>query len=468
MNQHHLSAAKSVFFPSALTASGWQENVVMGISPDGKIASLESNQSPKRVDEFFDVVALPGMVNVHSHAFQRALAGLTEYRTARHDSFWTWRKLMYDFLEQLTPDDMYTIARQLYLEMLLAGYTWVGEFHYLHNDFGGRRYGNLAEMSESLIRAAQDTGIGLCLLPTLYQRGGFDDAELAGGQQRFELSNSEFLQLYEYLSEKQSVGFSVNLAIHSLRAVSFDAANEIISSVRSLNPDCCVHIHIAEQVKEVEDCHARHGLRPVEFLFENFAVNGNWCLIHATHSEAHELELIANSCAVVGLCPSTEANLGDGFFSARDFFDTGGLFAIGGDSHCSVDLRDELRTMEYVQRLRTRQRAILGTDVQSTGRHLYQRAAFGGGQALGVEAGVIKIGARADLTLVDPNHPAIAGATGDRLIDRLIFCNADDPIIGSIVGGQMYSMDQPEFQQQVIESQDEFVELSRRLMGNRS
>lgn len=440
----------------------------MEITGDGKIASLKFNQASANVDESFDAVALPGMVNAHSHAFQRALAGLTEYRTARHDSFWTWRKLMYDFLEQLTPDDVYIIARQLYLEMLLAGYTWVGEFHYLHHDFGGRRYGHLAEMSEAIIRAAEDTGIGLCLLPVLYQRGGFDDAELAGGQKRFELSNHEFLQLHESLVGKQTDRLSVHIAIHSLRAVSVAATNEITSLVLKTNPDCRVHMHIAEQVKEVEDCLAQHGQRPIEFLFSNFDVNENWCLIHATHAEADELKLIAKSGAVVGLCPSTEANLGDGIFSARDFFDAGGMFAIGGDSHCSVDLRDELRTMEYVQRLHSRQRAILGTDLQSTGRYLYQRAACGGAQAIGVATGVIEIGARADLTLVDPNHPAIAGATGDRLIDRLIFCHADDPIIGSLVGGQAYTMDQADFQQQVFESQDEFAILSRRLMGSSS
>ncbi len=456
---------RTLRFSAALLPDGWHNEVVIGVSDDGKITSLASGDLQTTVDESYNLVALPGMVNVHSHAFQRAFAGLSEFRTsADQDSFWTWRKLMYGFLSQLTPDDVYVTARQLFLEMLLAGYTWVGEFHYLHNDLDGQRYGNVSEMSQAIVRAAADTGIALKLLPVLYQRAGFDNSPLTGGQRRFELSNDQFVRLYEDASGFAQSNYSVGMALHSLRAVSVEAASEVITAVQSIDADCSIHIHAAEQTGEVDDCLHHHAARSIEFLFDHFDVDAKWCLIHATHLNNDELNAIASSQAVVGLCPTTEANLGDGFFPARDFLDAGGCISIGSDSHCAVDLRDELRTLEYGQRLQRRGRAILGSNERSVGRHLYQSTAAGGAKAIGVETGVLQVGARADLTLVDPDHPAIAGARGDALIDRMVFCNADDPIVGSMVGGRMYSMDTPEFQDLVFESQYQFLALSRRLM----
>ena len=291
----------------------------------------------------------------------------------------------------------------------------------------------------SLPKAAAEAGIGLCHLPVLYQRGGFQDEPLARGQDRFEFCDKEFIDLVtrcnrEWVDRKNT---ALGIAIHSLRAVKNSVSNSVISSLKSELGDIPIHIHVAEQIKEVDDCLAAHGMRSVEFLFSEFDVDENWCLIHATHLNDDELKLIADSGAVVGLCPTTEGNLGDGFFRASEYLKSGGKIAIGGDSHCSVDFRDELRMLEYGQRLQTQGRAILGTNELSVGRRLYQSTATGGAQAIGVPTGEIKIGNRADFTLVDPNHPAIAGAKGDRLLDRVVFTNAGSPIVGSVVAGQM-------------------------------
>lgn len=317
------STTKTVQFQTALVDGHWQDQAVVEIDSNGWIKQVGLASDGMLADETYDLAALPGMVNVHSHAFQRAIAGLSEFRTTAQDSFWTWRNLMYDFLLKLTADDVYVIARQLYLEMMLAGYTWVAEFHYLHNRPDGRRYPNLAELSRSLIRAASDAGIGLCLVPVLYQRGGFDNRPLQGGQRRFELSNQQFIELFEQVNQVQRNDFATGMALHSLRTATVLAGNEVISEVLVRKPDCPVHIHVAEQIQEVEDCLKIHAQRPVEFLFENFPVNANWCLIHATHLDPGEIDLICGSGAIAGLCPTTEANLGDGLFSARTFMSMG-------------------------------------------------------------------------------------------------------------------------------------------------
>jgi len=422
-------------FQSALVGDHWQNNVRITVGSDGLIESIESDVSDSDIEP---IVAIPGIANVHSHAFQRGFAGLSEYRTAANDSFWTWRKLMYDFVGRLTPDDVYSIAKQLYSEMLAAGYTWVGEFHYLHNDIGGATYANIGEMSDAITRAASDTGIGLCHLPVLYQRGGFDDEPIAPGQDRFVLSDDQFSELVEkcHSSLGDKPNAKVGIAIHSLRAASVHAATLAIDHLRKLDSAAPIHIHVAEQTAELDACQKTHGKRSVEFLFDNLPVDEHWCLIHSTHLNDQELKSIAESRAVVGLCPTTEANLGDGIFRAEEFLAAGGQISIGSDSHCSVDLREELRILEYGQRLTTRRRAVLGSDDVSVGRNLYCRAAKGGAQALGINAGEIAVGKRADFTLVDPLHPSIDGVEGDRILDRLIFANIGNPIAGVVVGGR--------------------------------
>ena len=421
-------------FRTALIGDQWQDNVEILVSDTGLIEQIEFNVA----GDVEDLIALPGMINVHSHAFQRGFAGLSEFRTTAHDSFWTWRKLMYDFVGRLSPEDVYSIARQLYSEMLAAGYTWVGEFHYLHNAPDGDSYTNRGEMSDAIFRAANDTGIGLCHLPVLYQRGGFEDEPIAPGQNRFVLNDEHFFDLVEHCRSKSMSHSNRNfgIALHSLRAVSSEAASAAVAHVKQLNLDAPIHIHVAEQTAELDACVSKHGKRSVEFMFDSLPIDESWCLIHATHLNDVELSLIAESKAVVGLCPTTEANLGDGVFRGEEFLQAGGRIGIGSDSHCSIDFREELRLLEYGQRLTMRRRAILGTDDVSVGRNLYCQAAAGGARALGINAGEIGVGKRADFTLVDPAHPAIDNVCGDRILDRLIFTNIDNPVVGVVVGGR--------------------------------
>lgn len=455
-----MNQTKRIRFRAALCGDGWIDQPVFEIDTRGIIVAVDQRIE---FDEEHDLVALPGMVNLHSHAFQRGFAGLSEYRTSDRDSFWTWRSLMYDFVEKLTPLDCHIIATQLYLEMLATGYTWVGEFHYLHLlQSDSTRY---QEMLDSIRLAATKTGIGICYLPVLYQRGGFGDAQLTGGQKRFQLSNEQMLQLVEQLrSNLASDNERVGLALHSLRAVAPENGNAMILALRELGTESFpIHIHVAEQEREVEDCVSFHGCRSVEFLFDNYPVDENWCLIHATHLNDRELQQICESNAVVGLCPTTEANLGDGIFRSAEFLDAGGRFGIGSDSHSSVNLMEELRLIEYGQRLQTRNRAILGDQSKSVGRQLYENAAKYGGQAIGGLTGVLSVGSRADMTLVDPSSASIGGAFGDRLLDRLIFCTADHAIAGVAIGGKFTMTRSVEFQQSLAESTQKFIELNQRL-----
>ncbi len=450
-------------FRSALVQDQWKERVSISVR-DGIITAIESDGDCS-VDQEFDLVALPGMINLHSHAFQRGFAGLSEYRTAERDSFWTWRQMMYQFVMQLTPDHAYIVARQLYLEMLAAGYTWVGEFHYLHNDANGKSFSNLGEMSDAIIRAAHDVGIGLCHLPVLYQRGGFLDEPLSEGQRRFELSTNQFLDLVGKLTSASAndPNVTIGMALHSLRAVDIKTSSEIISHLRNQNSAIPIHIHVAEQVKEVADCESVHNMRPVEYLYNHLDVDKHWCLIHATHLVDSEVRSIARSGAVVGLCPTTEANLGDGFFPAKEFLAMKGLIGIGSDSHCAVDFRDELRTLEYGQRLQRKSRAVLGSQTESVGRNLYRKCARGGAQAIGIDSGSIAIGSRADFTFVDPAHPAIALAQKDRLLDRVIFTHTGNPIAGVSVGGNITLTKSDRFQTMFLESTRQFNQVCRSL-----
>lgn len=457
--------ARQFWFSSALCDGQWLEQVAIGVDGEGTVTSIEAHAP--RSGEFQDLVALPAMVNVHSHAFQRGFAGLSEYRTAERDSFWTWRKLMFGFVARLEPEDAFIIARQLYLEMLAGGYAWVGEFHYLHNDRAGRPYSNPATMCEPLVRAAGEAGIGLCLLPVLYQRGGFANEPLHSGQIRFHQSLDQFGELLAAARRlTDGPNLRCGLALHSLRALAPDIGAE---ALRLAQPGRPVHIHVAEQTAEVDDCLRATGRRPVETLFDQFPVGPDWCLIHATHLTRSERDRIAASGAVVGLCPTTEASLGDGFFPAREYLTAGGRFAVGGDSHCCTSFRDELRTLETVQRLRYRQRAILGSEAASTGRRLFELAAGGGGQALGIATGRIAVGQRADWMLIDPAHPSIAGAERDRLLDCLIFVNSSgpgaSPIHDLVMAGRVIGLSTDRFAEQFSASSREFAATVRRLAG---
>ncbi|MCO5062919.1 MAG: formimidoylglutamate deiminase [Rhizobiaceae bacterium] len=408
----------NIFAAQALLAKGWRNDVRIGME-DGKVISVEPDQQLQPGDERHAIL-LPGMPNLHSHAFQRAMAGLAETRGPGTDSFWSWRDVMYRFALSMSPEQVEATAAQLYVEMLEAGFTRVGEFHYLHHDRDGQPYANISEMADRIAAAASATGIGLTLLPVYYAHSGFGGAAPNDGQRRFINDVNRFARLVEKSRESvdklnQAI---VGVAPHSLRA----ATPEELTEVVALANGAPIHIHVAEQIREVEDCVAWSGMRPVEWLLAHQRVDRNWCLIHATHMTDTETGNMAGSGAVAGLCPITEANLGDGIFPARPFTDMGGAFGVGSDSNVLIGLADELRQLEYSQRLQHRARNVLATPGQSNGRYLFDSALSGGGQALGAHGGLVA-GANADFISLDADRPSLAGKSGDAILDAWIFGN---------------------------------------------
>ena len=374
-----------------------------------------------------DGLRVPGIANLHSHAFQRAMAGLAERQTHPEDSFWTWRETMYRFAERMTPDSSYAVARQLYVEMLEAGYTTVCEFHYLHHATGGRTYDNPAQMSQALIAAARDTGIRMTLLPVLYMTGGFDGRALSARQQRFGHDVDAFLRLLQALRAEENDLLRIGCAFHSLRAVPETAMREVLAALPEQTP---VHIHIAEQIGEVQDCLSLRGARPVEWLQQHFELSPRWTLVHATHVTAEEIHGIARSGATVAICPTTEANLGDGLFPLRDYLQAGGAWGIGSDSHISVSPVEELRWLEYGQRLATRQRNIAVTpDSPSVGETLLRGALAGASQATGQDGS-------GDHLLLDAAAPIFAGVQPSDAVDRWIFSGNRSVVQSVYVGGR--------------------------------
>jgi len=413
----------------------------------GAFAGLQAQaQRGERIGRF----VVPGMPNLHSHAFQRAMAGLAERRgfvdkcdqatsSRDHDSFWTWREVMYAFAGRIGPDDLRAIAAQLYVEMLKAGYTQVCEFHYLHHQPDGTPYADPAEMSLALIEAAREAGIGLTLLPTLYMTGGFDGRALSERQRRFGHTVDAYLRLLERLRALESPMLRVGIALHSLRAVPEDALRVVLDSEPARSGP--VHIHIAEQIGEVQDSLAIRKARPVEWLLDHADVDARWCLVHATHLSDDETRRIAASGAVAGLCPTTEANLGDGLFPLRAYLDAGGRLGIGSDSHISVSPVEELRWLEYGQRLATRHRNVSASAATpSTGATLFAHALAGGAQASGVDIGRLgaKDGAapRADLVVLDEAAPLLAGRDAAHAIDTWLFAGNANLVRDVMAGGE--------------------------------
>lgn len=408
-----------IFAEHALLPCGWAADVLVTIGTDGRIVTVAtgpSDAADKRV-----ATLAPAVSNLHSHTFQRAMAGLTERRgpAGQSDSFWTWRELMYRFLNVLTPDEIEAVASFAFLEMLEAGYAAVAEFHYLHHAPGGVSYADLAELSGRIAHAAGKTGIGLTLLPVHYRRGGLDERPLAGGQLRFGNDLERFGSLLDgarrHLASLEADA-RLGLAPHSLRGVGEDD----IRALGALLPDAPIHIHIAEQEAEVEAIVTSTGQRPVDWLLHHFDVDDRWCLIHATHMTQDEIARVARSGAIVGLCPVTEANLGDGIFPGADFAAAGGRFGIGTDSNVRISLAEELRQIEYSQRLGRKARAVLAQPGGSVGRFAYTQALEGGAQALGRDAGRIEAGAFADLVSFAPNETSDL-PRGDALLDAWIF-----------------------------------------------
>jgi len=410
----------SIHVKSALTPAGWQKDVRLTIK-GGQIASVETGVAAQADDERHDII-VPGMPNLHSHAFQRGMAGLAEVRGPGADSFWSWRNVMYRFALSMTPDHVEAVASQLYMEMLEAGFSRVGEFHYLHHAIDGRAYADISEMAQRIAAAASQTGIGLTLLPVFYAHSTFGGAAPNEGQRRFINSTDSFARLLDgcRVAVKGLADGKVGVAPHSLRAVTPDE----LSAVVAMAKDGPIHIHVAEQVKEVEDCIAWSGARPVEWLLDNAALDERWCLIHATHMTDDETRRMAQSKAVAGLCPITEANLGDGTFNAVVFGEAGGKFGIGSDSNVLIGIPDELRQLEYSQRLAHRSRNVLAAAGQSTGRALFDGAIEGGGIGLASKTG-LAIGNPADF--VSLAAPEIGGQTDDVILDSWLFANGSKP-----------------------------------------
>ncbi len=403
-----------LWFESALLGTGWARRVRIGLG-GGVIASIESGVAPDPDDQRHGV-ALPGLCNVHSHGFQRGMAGLSERRGRPDDDFWSWREVMYRFLDRLTPEDIAAITCQAYVEMLETGFTRVGEFHYLHNDVDGAAYSDPGETAGAIVAAAEVSGIGLTLLPVFYAHGDFGGAVPAPGQRRFLSDVDGFARLIEASQTKLPADAVLGIAPHSLRAVTPDELRAILPMA-----DGPIHIHAAEQTKEVEACIAWSTARPVEWLLDNADVDARWCLIHSTHLTDMECDRLAASNAVAGLCPVTEANLGDGIFPATRYFENGGRIGVGTDSNILIDAPGELRGIEYSQRLAHRRRALLADEaVPSVGRTLFDAAQAGGAQALGVRGG-LALGAPADIVALDRAHPALAGVAEDTLLDAWIF-----------------------------------------------
>ena len=439
-----------LFFPTMFSGSDWLNDVLMDIDKNGTIKSLLSESKSSNADEIIDGTCLPGMPNLHSHAFQRAMAGLTEIAGSGGSNFWTWQRVMYDFLTKLLPEDVEAIASQLYMEMLKGGFTSVAEFHYLHNDKNGNQFDNPSEMSDRIFAAANNTGIGLTHLPVLYAHGGFGAVTPQEGQKRFLQNISQFQLLLETLNNRYGSDGQrkIGMALHSLRAVS----PEMIKDAVTLMHKVPIHIHIAEQKKEVDQCIEWSGQRPVEWLLENINVNNRWCLIHATHMNNKEINALANTHATVGLCPTTEANLGDGIFPLEKFMLKKGKIGVGSDSNTSVDVAEELRLLEYGQRLSQQRRNIGAIENNtSTGETLFKASLAGGSQALDQPIGMLTPGRRADFIVLNNQHPVLFGRRGSAIIDSWIFTGGRELISDVFVAGQHLIKNHRHIRQENIE-----------------
>ncbi|MGE0240544.1 MAG: formimidoylglutamate deiminase [Parvibaculaceae bacterium] len=427
-------------FAAALLPDGWAEDVTLTLDAHGMIETIATGRADPKAKSLKGI-AIPAVPNVHSHAHQRLMAGLAEVAGPGADSFWTWREVMYGFALKLGPEDLQAVATQLYVEMLKSGSTVVGEFQYLHHQPDGTPYDEPAELSLRCHAAAEDAGIAITLLPTLYAYGGFGGQPPAQGQRRFINDETRYLKILESLDRASKANALSRLGIspHSLRAVTKELLTDVIAGLDRLGRTAApIHIHVAEQTKEVDDCLAwSGGTRPVEYLIDNFALSSRWCGIHATHMTADEIERMARSGMIAGLCPTTEANLGDGIFPADRFLKAQGAIAIGSDSHISVSPAEDLRVLEYSQRLRDRTRNALASGPgKSTGRTLLDAALKGGATSMAQPVGALAPGYRADIAVLDDEHPALIGRSGDQVLDSWIFSGGNPCVRDVFVAGR--------------------------------
>ncbi|MFM0529671.1 formimidoylglutamate deiminase [Paraburkholderia strydomiana] len=434
-------AKQSLFAEHAYLPGGWRRDVLLEWDVDGNLTTVEPDtlDVPASVARAAGPI-MPGMPNLHSHAFQRAMAGLTEYRgssaTGATDNFWSWRDLMYRFAARISPEGLASVAQWLYIEMLKAGYTSVCEFHYVHHTPDGGRYGNPAELAQRVVDAASASGIGMTMLPVLYQYSGFGARAPRDDQRRFINTPGSLLELLGALraARPENAALRYGVAPHSLRAVSEQSLRELLGGLEGSAP---VHIHIAEQTAEVDACVETEGARPVQWLLDRFDVDSRWCLVHATHVDANETLALARSGAVAGLCLTTEANLGDGLFPAQEYLDAKGRIGVGSDSHIGVDWRAELRLLEYGQRLTRRQRNVLASaQTPYVADRLFDAALEGGAQATGRATGALQVGHRADWLVLDPNHASVAEHAPSAWLSGVVFCeHGETPIRDVYAGG---------------------------------
>lgn len=454
-----------LFLERALLPDGWAERVRLEIDAHGTLRDVRAGAEPDGADRVAGVV-VPGVPDLHSHAFQRALAGLTERASPSGDTFWSWRERMYAFLRTLGPEEVEAVAAQLFVELLRHGFTAVAEFHYLRNDPAGRPYDDPVEMARRVEAAARTAGTGLTLLPVVYTASGFGGMAPTEAQRRFRAPVARLLEDVSALRSATDgdADRRVGLGLHSLRAVPPEALTEALAGLDALDPEAPVHVHVAEQLREVEACLAWSGARPVRWLLDHAPVDDRWCLVHATHMDVAEVEAAAATGAVAGLCPTTEANLGDGLFPYPGWRESGGAWGVGTDSHVSVSPVAELRILEYGQRLTLQERNVApGAADASTGRTLLQAAWSGGARACGRPLGRVEPGARADLVVLDPDHPALVGRSGDALLDAWIFSGEDTPVRDVMVGGRWVVRDGRHLRQDEVLGR--YRQVARRLAG---
>lgn len=418
---------KTLLAPAALLDDGWQTDVMLAIGDDGRIGRVEAG-GRHAADERLQGPVIPAMPNVHSHAFQRAIAGRTGMPSAKHDdTFRTWRQAMWTAVDCLDADAFEAIAAQAYVEMAKAGYASVAEFHYVHHDPHGKPYGDPAELAWRIVGAAETAEIALTLLPVFYAHGNFGGGATAPLQRRFVHSIHTFGKLWDALARgAKSREYVLGIAPHSLRAVT---PEELAKILRLPVAGAPIHIHAAEQAREVDDCRQWSGMRPIEWLLAQANIDRRWCVVHATHMTDREVAGLAASGAVAGLAPSTEADLGDGIFPAETYLRAGGHLGVGSDSNTLIDPFAEIRQLEWSQRLRSRRRNVLVDDSQTpVGQSLWRAAATGGAQALAMPTGRIAPGMRADLIVLDNDDPALAGHPVDSVLDAAIFGPCRRPV----------------------------------------
>ena len=434
-------------FTSAWLADGWHRNVVISVDPEGEIVDISADDTVTTA-RLINGAAIPGMPNIHSHAFQRAMAGWVEQRSGQDDSFWTWRETMYELASLMTPECLNAIAAQLYADMVKAGYTSVCEFHYLHSHGEARSHDDRVAMCQALMDAATTSGIGMTLLPTLYQTSDFGGAPPTARQRQFTMETRDYLHLLDALRESErSAQFEIGIALHSLRAVPPESLRTVLGARRDTD---VVHIHIAEQEREVAACQQHFGRRPIEWLVENVDLDKRWCLVHATHATAEELQSVAATGAVIGLCPTTEANLGDGIFPMEALLAAGGAFAIGSDSHISLSPIEELRWLEYQARLARRQRNVLNAEGTSGGAMLWRKACEAGARVSGRNIGSLAVGKRADIVVLDGASTLFAARSDNAIIDTFVFAGTSESVRDVMVGGRWLVQDRRHFAETAV------------------